>query len=129
MLHNRFYALAQCHFAVYDERGNTKESWIGQEDIAPKFDKFHVSYIHSSTYHRSGDIAYHLHELIPVFVDLIDFLEVICPQITAIHIQKLLDLVEHNTEQELICGINKYFINQYISIDTVYNFLQQYKYC
>lgn len=128
MLYDRFFALAQQYNAIYDEYGNDKVylEGVGIDNFV--CDKWHMAYLHSAINTINGTSAYNLFEPIPVFDDLISFLEQVSPQITALHLQKLYDLIDYHPEKEEIGGYTKYHINCYISIETVYQFLQRYRY-
>jgi hypothetical protein len=126
MLYNQFHALAKQYGAIYNPYGNTVEELGEFTKVLPECDNFYVSQIHSA-FNNDGSVAYQLFEQVPVFDELINFLEQVCPHITAL--QKLQDLIECSVEKEDIAGCTKYYLNSYISIEIIYMFLQKYKYC
>ena len=135
MQYEKFHALAQSHGAIYDEYGVAAASWYGGEnsqvdsEVGAKCDHFHTSHLHSSFRTVDFEPQYGLLEPFPIFEDLVNFLAVISPLISAVHLLQLQMLVEYTTDQEILNNSRRFFINQHIDIQTVYDFLTNHKYC
>jgi hypothetical protein len=109
MIFERFKILAKSHGAIYNTYGNTWENHNYLELEKDDFDNF---YYEQSSYDAP-------------FYELIYFLDEICPNLSALHLAKILMLRVVLEQHEK----NRTIYHNSISIKLLYEFLTEHNYC
>jgi hypothetical protein len=131
MNYSNFLKIAKQHQCDCDQYGGNMDLYADDSEWTKTvdFDHFFTCYTCYAYHKETYEPRYHQIEPIPVFDDIINFLLVVAPNISALHLQLLFDKVQYSiTTETNAYDTVKVFVNQMIHAKKVYEFLVNHKY-